>query len=80
MIPARIVTQRVVTVSRTRRCSMRGAASSLEASAAARRPNPSGGLRRATVMLPPARVGRAVHVGLHALCRQAAAYPEPPSA
>ena len=47
MIPAQIVTQRVVIVSRTRRCSSRGAASSLEASAAARRPNPSGGLRRA---------------------------------
>ena len=43
-----MVTQRVVIVSRTRRSSIRGAASSLDASAAARRPNPSDGLRRAT--------------------------------
>src|SRR5437899_10435194 len=72
-IPALIVTQRVVTVSRTSRDSILGAASSLEASTAARRPKPSGALRRATVS-SPRRPG--VHVGLHAVCRHHEADPK----
>ena len=70
-----MVTHRVVTVSRTRRASIRGAASSLEASTAARRPKPSGAVRRGTVSSPRAPAP-GVHVGQHALCRQNEAYPE----
>src|SRR6478609_8235639 len=62
MMPARMVTQRVVTVRRTSRFSIRGAAASLDASAAARRPIPSDGLRRATGA-PTGGVGRVLTSG-----------------
>ena len=75
MKPAPIVTQRVVTVRRRSRDSMRGAASSLEASAAARRPNPSGGLRRATAGSSRRRCRADLHGG-YALSRHPEAYPE----
>ena len=75
-IPATIVIQRVAIVSRTSRVSRRVPASSVDARAAARRPKPSGALRRDTIELVGTPGLRGPATQPHRSSRQAEAYPE----